>query len=133
MFSYSFRLKYVHATNLCVIHIWSRKFAFIQGKFLGRETDMQSSEATQTSQKQDAFGSNIFICDSGLQSFIFSGTQSSILSQILIFTDLSVQENEFMGVPICPRRKLHISQHCPILHAACSNYKGRIQNKNQTH
>lgn len=132
MSCYTCGLRYFHATNLHIIHIWTGKFALIQGELLGRETDTQSSESTQASQRQDAFGSNIFICDSGLQSFMLRDS-GRVLSQIFIFTDLSVQENEFMGVPICPRRKLHISQHCSILHAACRNYKGRIQNKSQTH
>lgn len=75
MSCYTCGLRYFHVTNLHIIHIWTGKFALIQGELLGRETDTQSSESTQASQRQDAFGSNIFICDSGLQSFMLSGTQ----------------------------------------------------------
>lgn len=123
----------VHAMDLDTNLTWSGKLALIEGELLGRQVVTQSLEPTWTLQRLHAFVSNILVCDSGLQNFIFSGTQFSIFSQILIFTDLSVQENEFMGVPICPRRKLHISQHCSILHAACRNYKGRNKTKNHTH
>lgn len=105
--------------------------ALMRGQLLGRQVDMWSSEPTWTLQRMHldvtfSFATLAF-------SFVLNETQFSILSQILICTYLSVQENEFMRVPICPRRKLYISQHCSILHAACRNYKGRIKNKNHRH
>lgn len=103
----------------------------MQGELLGRQVDMQSSELTRTLQRMHLDLTFSFV--TGLQSFVFSETQLSILLQILICTYLSVQKNEFMRVPICPRRKLYISQHCSILHAACRNYKVRIKNKNHRH
>lgn len=99
MFSYTCGLRYVHAKNLFVIHIWSGKLALIQGEFLGKEIDMQSSEPTQTSQKQDACGSKIFICDSDLQSFIFSGTQVAFCHKSLYSLTCLCRRMNLWGSP----------------------------------
>lgn len=60
---------------------------------------MLSSESTQTSQKQDACGSNIFICDSSLQSFIFSGTQVAFCHKSLYSLTCLCRRMNLWGSP----------------------------------
>lgn len=127
MFSYTCGLKYVNVTNLHVIHIWSGKFSLIEGELLGRETDMQSSEPTQTSQRQDAFRSNIFICDSGLHSFSVRPRQHFVT-------------NLYIHWPVCAEKWIYGGPHLPkeeaahlpaLFHPACSLKELQRENPKQ--
>lgn len=128
MFCYTCGLRYFHATNLHIIHIRSGKFALIQGELLGRETDMQSSESTQASQRQDAFGSNIFICDCGLQSSCSVGLRSDFVTNLYIHWPVCAGEWIYGG-PHLPKEE---AAHLPALfRPACSLQELQRENPKQ--